>query len=73
MKCHVCGEGMSSLLSDLPFKVDLHSIVILKDLPVWQCSNCREYLIEDSIMVKVEQLLSAADISVELEIVKFAA
>ncbi len=39
MKCHVCGFGLVSLTTDLPFKVSEMTIVILRGLPVLQCGN----------------------------------
>lgn len=38
-----------------------------------QCESCREYLIEDSVMQRVDELLGSADSSVELEVVRYAA
>ena len=73
MKCYLCGGTMESQVSDMPFKLSSKTIVILKDLPVLQCNNCGEYAIEDSIMEKVEALLSRVDQAAELEIVRFAA
>jgi hypothetical protein len=49
------------------------SIVILKGLPVLQCDNCREYLLEDSVMNRVEEILQRADAAAELEIIGYAA
>ena len=45
----------------------------LKDLPVLQCHSCGEYLLEDSVMSKVEVMLNQADQQAELEIVRYAA
>ena len=73
MNCHVCGSKMDETITDLPFKVRDTSIVIVKDMPVLQCQSCREYLLKDYIMQRLENILKAADRSVELEIVKFAA
>jgi len=42
------------------------TIVILKGLPVLQCDNCREYLLEDVVMHRV-------DTAAELEIIRYAA
>jgi hypothetical protein len=53
--------------------VDQEAIVILKELPVLQCKNCNEYLLEDDIMERVDQMLEKADYTAELEIIKFAA
>jgi YgiT-type zinc finger domain-containing protein len=73
MKCHVCGSGLKPLITDLPFKVSETTIVILKNLPVLQCDNCSEYLIEDSVMRRVEEILNNVDTAAELEIISFAA
>jgi len=73
MKCHVCGSRMSPRITDLPFKIAETAIVIIRGLPVIQCESCREYLIEDAVMARVDELLSAADKSAELEVVRYAA
>lgn len=73
MNCHVCGAAMRALVTDLPFKVRESSMVIVKALPVLQCENCREYLIEDAVMERVEAILENAGSSAELEVVSFAA
>jgi len=73
MKCHVCGSRLESTTTDLPFKISERTIVILKRLPVAQCTRCSEYSIEDSVFARVEELLSKADSSAELEIIPFAA
>jgi len=73
MKCTVCGSVLHTTRTDLPFKVNDKSIVIFKELPVLQCQNCAEYLIEDPVMDRIEQLLSKGDREAELEIIQFAA
>lgn len=73
MECRVCGSKMESIITTLPFKVDQETIVILKELPVLQCKNCIEYLLEDPTMERVEHILDNADYTAELEIIKFAA
>ena len=73
MKCHICGSQMNPRVTDLPFKIADRAIVIVRGLPVVQCESCREYLIEDSVMARVDELLSAADKSAELEVVSYAA
>jgi YgiT-type zinc finger domain-containing protein len=73
MNCHVCGAKLRNVVTDLPFKTSERSIVILKGLPVLQCENCREFLIEDPVMERVESALAKADADVELEIVRYAA
>jgi YgiT-type zinc finger domain-containing protein len=64
---------MSPRVTDLPFKITDSGIVIVRGLPVVQCESCREYLIEDAVMERVDELLGAADKSAELEVVRYAA
>lgn len=73
MKCHICGGDVQAATADMPFKLDFNRIVILKNLPVLQCGQCGEYLIEDPVMVRVEEMLDGVDASAELEIVRYAA
>jgi len=73
MKCCVCGSKLKPLITDLPFKVSETSIAILKGLPVLQCDNCREYLLDDLVMSRVEEILQKADTAAELEIIRYAA
>lgn len=64
---------MEERITDLPFKVGDSSIVIVKDLPVIQCSNCSEYLLADAVMTHVEEILESVDKTAELEVVRYAA
>ena len=73
MKCQVCGAPLCSITTDLPLKVSHDTIVVVKKLPVLQCDGCIKYLIEDSVMAKVDELLARVDRSTELEVVPFAA
>ncbi|MEW6350284.1 MAG: type II toxin-antitoxin system MqsA family antitoxin [Thermodesulfobacteriota bacterium] len=73
MKCHVCGSRLVPLTTDLPFKVSETTIFILKGLPVLQCGNCPEYVLEDSVMARVDEILAKVDASAELEVIRFAA
>ncbi len=73
MKCTVCGSRLQPVESDLPFKVSGRTIVILKKLPLLQCENCSEYLLEDRVLSRVDDILSGVDRSAELEIVQYAA
>ena len=57
----------------MPFKTGPRSIVILKELPVLQCEHCGEYLVEDSVMERVESMLAKADRQAEVEILRYAA
>lgn len=73
MKCLVCGALLRSITTDLPLKVSDHTIVVVKKLPVLQCDGCSEYLIDDAVMARVDELLGRVDRSTELEVVPFAA
>lgn len=72
MICHNCGGVLEKLITDLPFKVKINSIVIIKNLPVLQCRNCNEYLIEDEVMEKVDTILEKIDKTAELEVLNYA-
>jgi len=73
MKCTVCGARMTPVVTDLPFKLAEERIVIVKRLPVLQCETCREYLIEDAVMKRIDTVLTQADSTAELEVIRYAA
>jgi len=73
MKCQVCGSKLQAIKTDLPFKANENSIVILKNLPLYQCDSCIEYLLEDSVLKRVEDMIHNIDTAAELEVIKFAA
>lgn len=72
MNCSNCGNSLEKVITDLPFKLRQNSIIILKKLPVLQCRNCSEYLLEDSVMENIDSLLNKIDSTVELEILSYA-
>jgi YgiT-type zinc finger domain-containing protein len=73
MRCSLCGSQLRPVTTDLPFKVSETSIVIVKGLPVLQCDNRQEYLLDDLVMNRVEEILQRADAAAELEIIRYAA
>lgn len=73
MKCHVCGAKLEPVVTDLPFKVSDEKIVIVEDLPVHQCSQCREFLLDDRVMERVEKILETVGTATRLRVVKYAA
>jgi len=73
MTCHVCGADMTTLQTNIPFKLSQATIVILKDLPVIQCDGCGEYLLEDHVMEEIEEIFERVDTTAELEVLKYAA
>jgi YgiT-type zinc finger domain-containing protein len=73
MRCTSCGAELQATRTDLPFKLNETTIVILKALPVLQCGKCPEYLIEDDVLRRVDELLSRVEGGTELEISRYAA
>ena len=73
MKCTVCGSNMTAVVSDLPLKTSDHTIIILKGVPVLQCGNCGEYLIDDSVMSRIDEILGTVVGAAELEVIRYAA
>ena len=73
MRCTMCGAELRPTKTDLPFKVSDTAIVILKGLPVVQCMKCPEYLIEDAILRRVDEILARVEGGTELEIIRYAA
>jgi len=72
MNCNKCGDKLERIITDLPFKIENGGIIIIKELPVLQCPNCNEYLIEDSVMEKVDEILEHTDKTAEVEILSYA-
>ena len=73
MECTLCGENMEMVVTDLPFKLTQKSIVIIKEVPVFQCKSCVEYLFEDHVMDKIDKILGNIDNNTELQIRRFVA
>ncbi|MBI4413244.1 MAG: YgiT-type zinc finger domain-containing protein [candidate division NC10 bacterium] len=64
---------MTATKTDLPFKVRETGIVILKSLPVLQCANCPQYLIDDAVLARLDEILARVDGGAELVIIRYAA
>ena len=60
-------------MGNLPFRVSKRAILVIKELPVWECGNCGEFLLDDEVMGRVEELIGRVDEAAELEVVSFAA
>lgn len=73
MKCHVCGGRLISTISDLPFRISSTTIVVVKRLPIQECTNCTEFSIEDSVMQVIESMLEQTDETTELAVIPYAA
>ena len=61
MTCHNCGGGLENLITSLPFKLSDDCIAIIRGLPILQCRNCSEYVIEDQVMEKIDIILGKID------------
>jgi YgiT-type zinc finger domain-containing protein len=66
VKCHVCGSELRWAVTALPFERTGKAIVIITDLPVLECGNCTEFLLEDPPMAAVEAILDRIDEAAEL-------
>jgi YgiT-type zinc finger domain-containing protein len=64
---------MQSITTDLPFKINDNSIVIMKELPVIQCVGCSEYLLDDTVLERVDAIVEKVDVAAELEVIRYAA
>lgn len=73
MKCAICGAHMRAVRTDLPFKTAEQAIVVFRNLPVFQCENCAQYLIEDSVLGRVDEILATIDGAAELQVIRYAA
>ena len=71
MICNNCGNNLENLITNLPFNLNDDCIVIIKRLPVLQCRNCYEYVIEDKILKKVDVILNKINTTAELEILSY--
>jgi YgiT-type zinc finger domain-containing protein len=75
MICHRCGSGkMEEQKTDLPFKLDVSKILIIKQIPAFVCNSCGEIMLDDKNMAKVDEIIdNIRGIDSELEVVRFAA
>ena len=73
MRCEVCGAELAPIKTNLPFKVREPGIVILKGVPVLQCARCPQYLLEDGVLARIDELLHRVNGDIELEIIRYAA
>ena len=75
MKCHRCGsEKLEEQITDLPFKLDVHQVLIVKNTPCRICDSCGEILLADNIIEAIDNIIEKVrDKDTELEVVRFAA
>ena len=48
-------------------------IVIVEGLPIQQCSQCREFLLDDFVMERVETIFETVDTASKLKVIEYAA
>ena len=73
MKCHVCGNSMTRVASDLPFRVNRSVMIILRDLPLMECNECGAYAFEERVMERVHEIVERLKSPSHLEAVLYAA
>ena len=73
MKCHVCGNSVTRVVSDLPFRVNRSVMIILRDLPLMECSECGAYAFEEKVMERVHEIVERLQAPSHLEAILYAA
>jgi YgiT-type zinc finger domain-containing protein len=64
---------MEPTQTDLPFKLNNRRILVVKDMPVFQCNSCGEFMLSEQVMETLDRLIEATDENTELEIRRYAA
>ena len=64
---------MEAIVTTLPCKVRDRTIIIIKGIPVRQCTTCSAYLLEDAVMDQVDSILAHVNAAAELDVIEFAA
>ena len=73
MQCHVCGTQMKPVVADLPFRVERSVMIILRRLPLVECSECGAYALEDLVMERVHEIVNKLRSPSHLDAVLYAA
>ena len=75
MICHRCGGTQTTeQATDLPFKLDTHQILVVKQLPALVCDGCGEIMLADAVMAAVDDIIARVrSLDCELEVVRYAA
>ena len=60
--------------TDLPFRLGAHKILVIKDVPARNCTQCGEILLSDTVMERVDEIIDKIrGLKSELEVVRYAA
>lgn len=75
MICHKCGSSeVKEQMADLPFRISLHKILVVKDTPSLICISCGEIIIADEVMTRIDEIIEKIQsLDSELEVVRYAA
>lgn len=75
MDCHKCGSSkLKEQMADLPFRISLHKILVVKDTPSVICMSCGEIVIADEVMARIDEIIEKIQsLDSELEVVHYAA
>ena len=73
MKCHVCGTSMTRVVGALPFRVNRSVMIILKDLPLLECTECGAHAFEEKVMERVHEIVERLDSPSHLDAVLYPA
>ncbi|MEM7179418.1 MAG: YgiT-type zinc finger protein [Spirochaetota bacterium] len=57
VKCHICGGAMVEVVTDLPYKLQHKSTVVVKEMPAYQCTNCHQFLLKLDTMQRVDGII----------------
>jgi len=75
MICHRCGgTQVEEQVTDLPFKLDVRKILVIRQLPAFVCAGCGETMLGDEVMGRVDGIIGKArEVESELDVVSYAA
>jgi len=73
MTCRTCGAPLKPVRADLPFRREDDSIVIVRGLPVMRCTECSVYFLEDSVITKIQELITLIRSNSQLDVISYAA
>ncbi|MEE4355994.1 MAG: YgiT-type zinc finger protein [Desulfococcaceae bacterium] len=65
---------MEEQITDLPFKLDVTKILIIKQVPALICESCGEIMLSDTVMEECDKIIDKINsINSEITVLPFAA
>jgi YgiT-type zinc finger domain-containing protein len=64
---------MRRVVTDLPFRVNRSVMIILRNLPLVECSECGAYILEEKVMERVHEIVGRLRSPSHLEAVLYSA